>query len=397
MRIGILTYHTPCNFGANLQAYASYKYFTSLGIDTWIINYSLVSDNSYDISVEAQKEAHWNFSQDVLRVTRVVNSESLHDLVREMNFDAIGVGADAIWNKRIVDDLRVFFCDWIFKSDLKERVKVFALSPAFMGQTYSDLPLDVKKDFKSALEQFTYLNARDQWTAHIVNKEIVGYELIKNINPDPVFMLDKFVDVEWKHPDSVHSKKYYLISLPKDYTKSMCVLKRIWVKRLISLLHRKGYQLVEIPTPDGTSGIDSDYIVPYPIDPLQWYLWIKNAKGYIGIRFHAIVSSLSAGTPFLSLDTYGKVNSKIHKLFCYLGFHKNDHNLNRSSKIRNLIDGSGLERCRINGTFVFMVSPRRIINLIEGVDLKLMRKFREKNIEKFEYNMGEMIKKVHVL
>lgn len=397
MRIGILTYHTPCNFGANLQAYASYKYFTSLGIDTWIINYSLPSDNSYDTAAELQKEAHWNFSQHTLRVTRVVDNDSLLELVREMNFDAIGVGADAVWNKRVVDDLRVFFCDWLFKSDLKDKVKVFALSPAFMGQTYSDLPLDVKNDFKSALEQFTYLDARDQWTAHVVNKEIAGYELIKNINPDPVFLLDKFVDVEWKHPDSILSKKYYLISLPRNYTKSLGFLKRIWVKRLTSLLHRRGYQLVEIPTPDGVSGIESDYIVPYPIDPLQWYLWIKNAKGYMGVRFHAIVSSLSAGTPFLSLDTYGKVDSKKDKIFSYLGFHKNDHVINKSSKIRNLIDGSGLERCRINGTFIFMVSPRWIINLIESVDLELIRRFREKNIGKFEYNMGEMIKNVREL
>ena len=394
MRIGIMTYHTPCNFGANLQAYASYKYFTSLGIDTWIINYTLLSDKSYDIAAEAQKEAHWNFSQQTLRVTRVVNNESLLDLVREMNFDTIGVGADAVWNKRVVDDLRVFFCDWLFKSDLKDKVKVFALSPAFMGQTYSDLSLDVKKDFKSALEQFTYLNARDQWTAYVVNKEIAGYELIKNINPDPVFLLDKFVDVEWKHPDSILSKKYYLISLPKDYTNSLGGIKRIWVKRLISLLHRRGYQLVEIPTPDGVSGIESDYTVPYPINPLQWYLWIKNAKGYIGVRFHAIVSCFSAGTPFLSLDTYGKVDSKIHKIFSYLGFHKNDHFINKSSKIRNLIDGSGLEDCRINGTFVFMVSPRKIIEKLENLDLSTISKFRSENVRIFKLNMAEMIKRI---
>ena len=192
MKIGILTYHAPCNFGANLQAYASQKYFSSLGHDTWIINFDMESDKC-DKAAEGQVEAHRHFSQKVLRVTRVVNKHTLLDLVREMQFDAIGVGADAVWNKRVHDDLRVFFGDWLFKSDLKDKVKMFALSPAFMGQTYQDLPNRLKEDFKNALEQFVFLDTRDEWTAHVINKEIAGYELIKILNPDPVFLLDELM------------------------------------------------------------------------------------------------------------------------------------------------------------------------------------------------------------
>lgn len=393
MKIGILTYHAPCNFGANLQAYASQKYFTSLGHDTWIINYDMEADKC-DKAAKGQVEAHRHFSQEILRVTKIVDKYSLLELVREMQFDVIGVGADAVWNKRVHDDLRVFFGDWLFKSDLREKVKVFALSPAFMGQTYQDLPQSLKEDFKHAIEHFVFLDTRDEWTAHVINKEIAGYELVKNLNPDPVFMLDKFIDVDWQHPDEIQSKGYYLYSLPKDFDKPLGCLKRMWLKAFMRILHKKGYKLVEIPIPDGISKLPSDYRVPYPIDPLQWYLWIKNARGYFGIRFHAIVSSISAGTPFFSLDTYGKVDIKWRKLLSYIGLHKYDSVINQSSKIRNLIQGSGLENHRINGTWFFTVSPRKLFNLLESTDINRIKQFRKKNIDKFESNMCEMIKRV---
>jgi hypothetical protein len=390
MKIGILTYHSPCNFGANLQAYASMKYFASLGHDTWVINYAIGPDSAAD----GQIEAHNHFSQNVLRVTKKVTKDDILDLVKEMGFDAIGIGADAVWNKRDVDNLRVFFGDWLFKSDLKNKVKVFAISPAFMGQTYKDLPQNLRDDFKSAIEHFTFLDTRDQWTAHIINEDIAGYELVKTINPDPVFMIDEFIDVDWIHPRFVQSKKYCLISLSNKENNRVVFLKQLWMNALRNILHRRGYQLIEIPIPNGRSGLSFDYTVPYPIDPLQWYLWIKNAKFYIGLRFHAVVSCLSSGTPFLSLDSYGKIDTKFHKIISYLGFHGKDHAINKSSKIRNLLDGSGLEQCRINGTFIYMLSPMRVLKNLERVDVEVIRKFRIKNMKLFEANMNQALKQM---
>ena len=41
MKIGILTYHSGYNFGANLQAFASSSYLKSLGHEVKIINYGM--------------------------------------------------------------------------------------------------------------------------------------------------------------------------------------------------------------------------------------------------------------------------------------------------------------------------------------------------------------------
>ena len=40
MKIGILTFHRPSNFGANLQAFSSYRYLTSWGYVTILETYT---------------------------------------------------------------------------------------------------------------------------------------------------------------------------------------------------------------------------------------------------------------------------------------------------------------------------------------------------------------------
>ena len=47
MKIGILTFHWPENYGAVLQAYALQSYLTDLGHDVEIINYRPINHNLY--------------------------------------------------------------------------------------------------------------------------------------------------------------------------------------------------------------------------------------------------------------------------------------------------------------------------------------------------------------
>ena len=216
----------------------------------------------------------------------------------------IAVGSDAIWSKRNRKRLEVFYCKWLWGTDLEDKVRVIALSPAFMGNDYLDLTTEQRENFKAGLLKFHTVNTRDEWTRNVINRDIMGMDYIMETNPDPVFLLNKLCDAEWDKRDSnLDSKGYYIISLPNNYFRQLGWLKRKWLSALKREINQRGYKMVELPTPDGYSGYDGfDYVVKYPIDPLQWYLWIKNAKGFIGLRFHAVVSSISAGTPFFSLE-----------------------------------------------------------------------------------------------
>ena len=393
MKIGIFTYFSGCNFGEQLQAYTSQQFFESLGHQVWIINYSR-DKKGYDYSryPSAQAIAHKTFAETRLKLTEDLSQEEVWDYISLHQFDAVAFGADAIWNKRDRVNLSVYTAQWLNGLDkqdvFKRKLKVIGLSPAFMGTTYSDLSDEEKSSFKKGILNFTYPNVRDEWTREIVNREIMGSDYIKTINPDPVFLLNELCSDKWNpQKKDIQSKQYYIVSFPPHYDKSISK----WLSKLRKVLNRKGYKLVELPLPDGPSSYDAfDYSVPYPIDPLQWFLWLKNAKGYIGMRFHAVVSCISAGTPFFSLDIYGSIPRWL-SILNRLGFHKLDRHINKKSKIRNLIEGSGLEDFRMNGIFVNKLNPKRLIYKLESCDINKITAFRDKSVSVFKKNMAEAL------
>ncbi|MCR4903432.1 MAG: polysaccharide pyruvyl transferase family protein [Butyrivibrio sp.] len=393
MKIGILTYHTPSNFGANLQAFASSKYFESIGHTAKIINFCL-EGNGGEIVPAEQREAHRYFSQEILNVTRIVKTgEEILKVVEEEGFDVVAIGADAVWSKSNRKRLEVFHANWLWGSELEKKVRVIALSPAFMGADYHDLTPTQRQNFKNSLLKFHDINARDEWTRDAINREIIGCEYIKKINPDPVFLINSLCKKEWDKRDSqIESNKYYIVSLPKNDNMRFGFIKRLWLKRLKKELHNRGYKMVELPTPDGYSGFDDfDYIVKYPIDPMQWYLWLKNAKGFIGLRFHAIVSCFSAGTSFYSFDSYCYL-PKWKRFLNLLGFHRNDHKWAYKSKIRNLLEGSGFESFRMNGAQYYTLNPIKIVEKIESVETGDIFAFRDCMIATFKSNMDQALK-----
>lgn len=393
MKIGIFTYFDGCNFGEQLQAYTSQKYFEALGHDVWLINYSKDKEEyNYGRYPCEQAGAHRRFADTKLKTTKRLSQDEIFSFVTNNHFDVVAFGADAIWNKRNRINLQVYTAQWLDKKTIEKGMKVIAVSPAFMGNTYSDLTNDEKESFRKGLLNFTFINVRDEWTKEIVNKEIMGCDYIKLLNPDPVFLLNEFCDNRWNNPyKNVSEKSYYVLSLPADLKGWGRFLMERWLKKLRGKLHAKGYLMVELPLPDGVSGLKVfDMTVPYPIDPIDWFLWLKNAKAFVGLRFHAIVSCVSAGTPFFSLDVYGNCPRWLHYLN-RLGFHKWDRKYNTGSKIRNLLEGSNLEQYRINGALPNSVNPHKLVKIMESFDVDALSSFREKNIELFKSNMRKAL------
>ena len=388
MKIAIFTYYNGCNFGAQLQAYTSTRYFESLGHEVWIVDFAKEEKSYFAKFPEEQVKVHTRFVDEKLHLTPRLRHDEILPFIKENHFDVIAFGADAIWNKRVRGDLSVFSAQWLNDVKIDWNIKVIAISPAFMGNTYSDLSEEERQSFKKGLENFTFLNVRDSWTKEIVNREIMGCEFINTLNPDPVFLLNELCDERWDiMSDSFIQGSYYVMTLPNNLSSWERDRTGRWLRKLNRELHNRGYLLVELPLPEGRSGFDSfDFTVPYPIDPLQWFLWLKNAKAFIGLRFHAIVSCISAGTPFYSLDVYGNVPRWLNYLN-RLGFHKLDRKYNVRSKIRNLLEGSHLEQYRINGATPNSLSPHRMVELLESFDVDALIAFREKNIDSFKRNM----------
>ena len=393
MKIGIFTYFEGCNFGENLQAFTSLSYFQSLGHDVWIVNYCKDGQPyPYQRYPADQAIAHKTFAETRLKLTELVSQDELLKFIKDNQFDVVAFGADAVWNKRDRIDLAVYSAQWLNDVQLDKKLRVIGLSPAFMGTTYSDLTEIEKENFRKGILNFTFPDVRDEWTRNIGNGEIMRCEYIKTINPDPVFLLNELCTDIWNPLWSdVKSKNYYIITLPAILAGRHSENIKKWIGKLRKELNSRGYKLIELPLPDGTTGYQEyDYTVPYPIDPLQWFLWLKNARGYIGLRFHAVVSCLTAGTPFFSLDVYGNVPRWLDYLN-RLGVHRFDRRLNTRSKIRNLLEGSGLENYRMNGIYVDRLPPKKLIDKLETCATKKIIDFRDKNISIFKKNMDEAL------
>ena len=394
MKIGILTFHRPCNFGANLQALASSLYLKSLNHDVKVIDYVRQIDLNYKSFVsETQYSAHNRFVERELNLTKqAIDEISLREIVKDENFDAILIGADAVW--RTPSDNCIFFAKWLFSDlELQNKMSVASLSAAHMGPGFSFLTDKVKKDIFNCLSHFKYISVRDSWTKEVLNRDILKtVKMNIRVNPDPVFMLSDYVDgVEWQNHEIGTEKKYYVMTLPVNWSSDwqFGLLRKMWFARFKNIVNKKGYKLIELPLPEGKSGMDFDYVVDYPIDSLQWFLWINNAKAFCGIRFHAIVSALSCVVPFFSLDSYGS-GKKRAKLYRMLGFYSASRKYDKMSKIANLLKGTSMESYRIAENLEF-ISPSTLFNKLESCPIAKVKEIRDKNKKVFADNINEML------
>lgn len=349
MKIGILTYHRPCNFGANLQAFASSQYLSKLGHDVKVIDFVRERDITYSgIVPDIQYQKHRKFVEERLPLTRMARTEEeLRQITREEKFDLVLVGADAVWSA--TGNYRIFFCKWLFDDqELNKHLKVASMSPADMGGGYAKLPEETKQDIRACLEQFSHVTVRDNWTKKAINNQIFNRrDFVKTVIPDPVSLINELVETEKWNSYGLEQKKYVVMTLTTDWIKSRRLKKhRVkWFRLFKKQINDAGFKLVELPLPDGPSGLGFDLTLPLPFDCIQWYLTLKNAKAYCGIRFHAIVCCIAAGVPFYSLDTYCKRPQWV-ALLDVLGLHSFARRFDEKSKIQNLLYGSEFQSFR---------------------------------------------------
>ncbi len=394
MKIGILTLHRAANFGANLQAYATTLYLRSLGHEVRVIDYVRKKDVHYGTYVDkVQLEAHRQFVETCLPLTRMVtDAEGLQEVVTGEGLQQILVGADAVWN--VPHDDNVYFADWAFSLPQTHSVRVSSLAPAHMGKGFMQLSTETRNNIKKSLTRFSYLSVRDEWTRNVINRDIFcGEEKVKSLCPDPVFTLAENIDTSQWRPGGMQRKQYYLMTLPKNWGEGRLFGKRRikWFARFKSLVNAKGYKLVELPLPEGKSGMPFDYSLDYPISPIQWFLWIMNAKAFCGLRFHAVVASVSCGTPFYSVDSYG-CNTLSNILLDVLGFHSLARRRDRGSKIYNLLAGSPFSKSR-TGQYLEWESPHEVFRKLEYADTDLLKEWKTKMTDDFACNVARMLEK----
>ncbi len=200
--IYMLTFHTPKNYGAVLQAFSLMSYLKNNNVDVKIIDYNTPHLRSiYTIvpkirdlktlllgiallpTYKKKKRKYRKFDQfvkDELDLTK--RYESTDALYCERWEDGIFItGSDQVFNpKRILDERKAFYLDFI-----PERCRRISYAASFGGRVISE---SMQEEIKGYLDKFDYVSVRET-----AGKELIELLCDKSVETvlDPVFLNDE--------------------------------------------------------------------------------------------------------------------------------------------------------------------------------------------------------------
>lgn len=351
MKIGVLTYHCVPNFGAQLQAISTIGFLKRMGYTPILLHWypkDLEQQYSRQVS-KMQIECQESFALKHYPLSGLCRTGD--ELVREIDtlqLDMIVTGSDALFkyipqserrrsfSKRKLrfvnnyiscEDLKdnPFFCDYYEK--LKNKIPIVAFSVSSQSSPYHKMNSAETALMKRCLSNFKAIRVRDVWTKQMV-EYVLGESDIR-ITPDPVFSFNqnnyldlpgiKELQVKFGLPN-----RYVLITFSKG------IIDADYVTQILSVFQKNGITPIAFPDPEGHGDFECQQKIPLPLNPLEWYVLIKNSEGYIGTRMHPIITCLHNVVPFFSFDGNGTINAEGH-------FEQ------KSSKVYDILLKAGLE------------------------------------------------------
>ncbi|MDB4080366.1 polysaccharide pyruvyl transferase family protein [Amylibacter sp.] len=314
MKTALITTHIDVpNYGANLQAYTTKLFLEKNGIKpTYALLKPDLLEEKYRKSISIkQLKLHNEFVNKNFNVTPEFSDPiSFYNYTKENRFDYNITGSDAVFrlvNNQSKDrwDLHYPNPFWL---DFDAQNKI-SLSASAMGSNIPKLLNHNERDhFKCNLNTFKKILVRDDWTYRCLQR--LGIDSDKCL--DPVFLLRNFRSKPDKIHTGIKNPDYVVLSLPHQLPQSFEI-------ELTALFEREGLGVINIGTPEREliSGLD----------PFMWYDLIAGSKGYVGVRFHPIVVSISNQVPVFCLDMYARHHlerkkSKSYLLLKEFGLHK---------------------------------------------------------------------------
>lgn len=326
MRIGILTYHCPPNFGAQLQAISMVGYLKRVGHDPIVINWYPKDLESYYAQhiPKKQIECHKQFTQQAFPLTPLIRTEGeLISIIKNIRLDAIISGSDALF-KYIPEKKRRYFdfrkmkyvkreplsCMQLkgnpfwgdFLSKLGRKIPAIAFSVSSQNCPFTEMSFAERNTMGRYLEHYKYITVRDIWTKEMVNTVSSHKNVV--VTPDPVFSFNNNTYLDVPSKDLI-CKKY---SLPSDYVLISFTGRYLgveYIKEVSRCLRKVNLCPVALPMPEGVLCSGNEMKIDVPLSPLEWYALISHSKGYIGERMHPIVVCLHNSVPFYAFDYYG--------------------------------------------------------------------------------------------
>lgn len=304
MKISILTYHREDNYGAVMQAYATYKAIESLNHIPEFIDLRLDDKNKSILdkivffirSLRFNKFRHKYFKNTTKKT--YYTCESLQQNPPES--DCYLVGSDQTWNPEIAKRLLpAFFLN--FGPNTQKRIS-YATSIGLNEWTGSDVLSD--KKISSLLDRFSKILLRETSAIEIC-KNIFGHDAEQVI--DPVLLFPSYKELTGEiDQSSGEIIVYKLLKTPKFYELGLkfAQYKGIPIRSIGSVRHPKGYK------------------TSYPESVENWVKRFAKAEFVLTDSFHGTVFSLLYHKPFVIYVGNPKRTTRIRTLLTLVGLEK---------------------------------------------------------------------------
>ena len=351
MKIGLLSYHAVCNFGATLQILSTCGYLRKHGHTPIIINWIPKDlEEGYNTHTPTvQYERQQEFRSQLWEETALCRvTEEIPTVIKENEIDAIIIGSDAVCQHHTLLERIVFPChkiiaiqkstsDRLFPNPfwglwnnlLQHPIPVAIMSASCQDSVYRYFSNKLCKKMAEQINSFNYVSVRDEWTQKMY-RHVTKNKIVPPITPDPVFAFLPNAGDFLPSRENLRQKfglpeKYFLFSFHNDKTVS-----QEWLDYFQRMAKSDNILCVSLPFSEKNSFGKLEHSIQLPLTPLEWFALIKYSSGYIGNNMHPIIVSLHCGVPFFSFDNYG------------LKYLNGILSTDKSSKIKHILTQAGL-------------------------------------------------------
>lgn len=279
MKVSILTYHWEDNYGATMQAYATYRAVETLGHQAEFIDLRLPYAPSISQRIVfGLKRRRFNaFRKRFFKNLSLITYRNVDELRNNPpESDCYLVGSDQTWNPNIAKDLLPAF--FLTFGDDKTRRVTYATS---IGQnSWEGSPAISDAEIRAALGHFHSILLREDSAVEICRNKFDN-EAEQVI--DPVLLFPDYPELTGPLTPSGEVVAYKLIDDPGFYeiAKTIADRRGLPIRSIGSVRRPKGFRIA------------------YPERPEDWVRGLATAEMVLTDSFHGTVFSLLYHRPFV--------------------------------------------------------------------------------------------------
>ena len=290
-KIGILTFHRSFSYGAHLQAFAMQKLLTKLNYDAEFIDLKipyLYKPKNKKHSKDLYKKFE-NFATQNFKVTAMDYSKDNISDFYAVDYSAIIVGSDQVWNPQIAPD----YMDEFLLRFVPDSIKKIAYAASF-GLTNLSFSDTNKINYPSKINRFYAIGIREKSGQQICKKLLPSKETVHVLDPTLLIGKDEYKKISANSCESKNSILTFFLEKSKSQFDVIEAFKTVlncnckMIKNKVSIFKKK-----------------QDLILRPTIS--QWLSEFKNAKFILTDSYHGVLFSLIFKKQF-AVTCFGNFN-----------------------------------------------------------------------------------------